>query len=285
MKLGKKWAAALAVSALIITSAPGCSETTGSKETGGEEDHIDWNLEGKKPISSSTRVLMTPDEIWEITGEYMAVTMWAHIAGETARNDPDNFHQIFFSEPDRGCVEAHRALIEEIPEPPVERFISCGQASAAQGRDNVWSEISNVEKEARARRSVGLLFWSIDPPSMMTVQIAHQRGLEVNMKTNPEFARFATQYDICEKVSQKFVEGLAKAERPTDIADIWLMAEDHITECSNKVTASLFLEPGSSEQELAGHGISEQQLSGHEPHEHDELPEHELPEQEPPDAN
>ena len=279
---GRKLAAMLAAATII--TALGCStagQEAGLQEIGLQEVGIteiqqangkatQGGQEKQMPIFSTSRVNMTPQEIRNLTGDYMAVTLWAHVAGETARNNPDDFHQMLFSDPDRECVEAHRDLLEVTPEPPVEKLISCGQESAAMGRDNVWAEISDLEREARARRAVGLLFWSIDPPSMMTVQIAHEKGLEVNAKTNPAFARFANKYDICEGVSQEFVPGMTEAETPRDIASIWMLAEQKIKECLDIVTSDLFIKQvPTHEHDLDGHDLEGHDLDGHDLDGHD----------------
>lgn len=193
-----------------------------------------------QPVASTARVPMTPEQIWEVTGDYTAVRLWAFVAQETARDNPGDFHQTLFSEPDRECVDAQRNLLLEVPDPPIEDLLECGRESAARGRDVRWAGISGDEREARARRSVGLLFWSIDPPSMMSVQIARQRGLEVNVKTNADFARFATRYDVCEAVSQGYVERLAAAETSEEMARIWIEAERNTRECSDRVTSGIF---------------------------------------------
>lgn len=260
MKLGIALAAALAT---ILTSVLGCSSPDGKTPPAQE---IDWGLDARKPIASSSRVTLTSDQIWEVTGDYMAVTLWAFVAEETARENPGDFHQTFFSEPDRECVDEQRNLLLVMPDPPIEDLLACGRESAARGRGNAWAGIGAAEREARARKSVGLLFWSIDPPSMMTVRMAVQRGLEVNVKTNPDFARFATRYDVCEILSQDHAGDLAALLTSRELAEAWMQAEQHIRECSNQVTASVFGMPQPSEEEMPG-----QEMPGHE---HDGLPAH-----------
>ena len=200
----------------------------------------EWNLDGPEPIASSSGVTMTTEQIREITGEYMAVNLWAQTAHTTAEEHPESFHQMLFSNPARSCVEEHRDLLKVMPTPPVERLIACSKASAAAGLTHDWSRIEPDEREARARRSVGLLFWSLDPPTLMSVMIAQRKGLDVSVRTNPAFARFAAKYDVCEEESSRFGTELAQAKTPERMAEIWLRAEGDLRACSNAVTATIF---------------------------------------------
>ena len=147
---------------------------------------------------------------------------------------------MLFSDPPRGCVEEHRDLLEVMPTPPVEKLIACSEASAARGLAHDWSQIEPDEREVRARRAVGLLFWSLDPPTLMSVMIAQRKGLDVSVRTNPAFAIFAAKYNVCEEESSRFVTELAQARTPEQMAEIWLRSEGGLKACSDTVTGSLF---------------------------------------------
>ena len=192
------------------------------------------------PVASSSQVVLTPEEIRERTGEYMALNLWADTARRTAKRDPRNFYQTLFSQPSQDCVEKHRDLMKTMPTPPMESLITCEENSAARGQDGNWNAINQQEREERARRSAGLLFWSIDPPSLISVAIAHDRGLDVNVRTNPEFARFAAEYNACEEMTKDHAMELAKAETSEQMAKMWLRAEAELKTCSDSVTTKLF---------------------------------------------
>ena len=192
------------------------------------------------PVASSSQVVLTPEEIRERTGEYMALNLWADTARRTAKQDPRNFYQTLFSQPSQDCVEKHRDLMKTMPTPPMESLITCEENSAARGQDGNWNAINQQEREERARRSAGLLFWSIDPPSLISVAIAHDRGLDVNVRTNPEFARFAAEYNACEEMTKDHAMELAKAETSEQMAKMWLRAEAELKTCSDSVTTKLF---------------------------------------------
>ena len=192
------------------------------------------------PVALSSQVVLTPEEIRERTGEYMALNLWADTARRTAKRDPGNFHQTLFPQPSQDCVEKHRDLMKTAPTPPLESLITCGENSAARGQGGNWNAINQQEREERARRSAGLLFWSIDPPSLISVAIAHDRGLDVSVRTNPEFARFAAEYDACEDMAGDHAMELAKAETSEQMAKMWLRAEAELKACSDNVTTRLF---------------------------------------------
>ena len=230
--------AIMLLAALLAIALVGCGQAgQGELPT---TTPTEWNLDGPKPISSNSAVTMTTKEILEITGEYMAVNLWAQTAHTTAHEHPESFHQMLFSDPPMSCVEEHRDLLEVMPDPPVEKLIACSEASAAGGLANDWSQIEPDEREARARRSVGLLFWSLDPPTLMSVMIAQRKGLDVSVRTNPAFAIFAAKYNVCEEESSRFVTELAQAKTPEQMAEIWLRSEEDLKACSDTVTTSLF---------------------------------------------
>ncbi len=192
------------------------------------------------PVASSSRTFLTSEEIRDRTGRYMALNLWVEVAHRTASEDPGNFHQTLFSKPDLDCVEQHRELLKTTSTPPIESFVGCGKNSAAKGRGGNWNGIGEQERGERARRSAGLLFESIDPPSLISVAMAHDRGMDITVRTNPEFARFAAEYDVCEEEASGHAAALVEAETPERMAKAWLRAEKELQACSGEVTAKLF---------------------------------------------
>ena len=228
----------LASAALLAQSACSQPQEPGTQdENAGPDDQV---IPRPGPVASSSQVVLTPEEIRERTGEYMALNLWADTARRTAKRDPTNFHQTLFSQPSQDCVEKHRDLMKTTPTPPLESLITCGENSAARGQGGNWNAINQQEREERARRSASLLFWSIDPPSLVSVAIAHDRGLDVSVRTNPEFARFAAEYDACEDMAGDHAMELAKAETSAQMAKMWLRAEAELKACSDNVTTRLF---------------------------------------------
>ena len=229
----------LASTALLTQSA--CSQPPPEPGTQDENAGTDGQAIPRPGlVASSSQVMLTPEEIRERTGEYMALNLWADTARRTAEQNPTNFHQTLFSQPSQDCVEKHRDLMKTMPTPPLESLITCGKNSAARGQDGNWNAINQQEREERARRSAGLLFWSIDPPSLISVAIAHDRGLDVNVRTNPEFARFAAEYNACEEMTKDHAMELAKAETSEQMAKMWLRADAELKACSDSVTTRLF---------------------------------------------
>ena len=231
-------AALLASAALLAQSACSQPPEPGTQDENAEPDGQAIPRPGL--VASSSQVMLTPEEIRERTGQYMALNLWADTARRTAEQDPTNFHQTLFSQPSQDCVEKHRDLMKTTPTPPLESLITCGENSAARGQDGNWNAINQQEREERAQRSAGLLFWSIDPPSLISVALAHDRGLDVNVRTNPEFARFAAEYNACEEMTKDHAMELAKAETSEQMAKMWLRADAELKACSDSVTTRLF---------------------------------------------
>ena len=234
--------AGLTMTAAIMPCARGPEANRETAEEAPRREETTWALDGSPPVSSTSMVKMTPEQVREMTGEYIAVNLWARTAHSAAAESPEDFPRMLFTKPSRECVKEHRSLLEVMPEPPVERLLACGEANASRAgaAGQKWSQLSPEEREARARRSVGLLFWSTDPPSLMSVMLAQRRGLDVSVRTNPDFARFAANYNTCEEEAGRLGEELAGEDQPTRMAEIWLRAERDLKACINTVTASIF---------------------------------------------
>ena len=185
--------AIMLLAALLAIALVGCGQA-GQEELPTTTTPTEWNLDEPKPISSNSAVTMTTEEILEITGEYMAVNLWAQTAHRTADEHPESFHQMLFSDPPRGCVEEHRDLLEVMPNPAggeTDRL----QRSQCRRRTGptTGDQIEPDEREARARRSVGLLFWSLDPPTLMSVMIAQSERVGRERENESSLCRIRSQ--------------------------------------------------------------------------------------------
>ena len=235
------------------------------------EDLIAPELEAP-PISSQAQVSLTREEIDVKTGEYMALNLWAENAQRTAKEDPGNFLKIMFSVPELGCVQKYREVMENrpviFPEPTTreessiheyeeyeiatvnaqvkvrelqeEHLLKCTWENISETETKPWDGLAPDEQEARARRATRLLAQSIDPPLLMSTNIAATRGLGVDSQNNPEFAQFAAQYDTCQVQADGFAIPLAGAKTPEKMSKLWLNAYQHLTECFNNITELIF---------------------------------------------
>ena len=216
--------------------APG----TGAAETGGTNavEIPDWNLE-RGPISSDTEAKLAPSEIRGIAQEYLAVNLWANTAMTAAREQPQEFEKVMFSEISTDCAREQQERMELTPDPPVEAMLECARNRILAGNDR-WVGITQEERAARATRAVGLLFWALDPPSLMSVMIAQQKGLDVNVRTNAEFARFAAMYDGCEDSLGGHADRLGIQESSGQLAGEWIRVDGELKECISQVNQEIF---------------------------------------------
>ena len=65
-----------------------------------------------EPISSTSSVQLTREQIDDQTADYLALNLWAEVAHRTATNEPENFLPLIFSVPDTECVESYRGILE-----------------------------------------------------------------------------------------------------------------------------------------------------------------------------
>ena len=225
-----------------------------------------------EPISSTSSVQLTREEIDEKTAEYLALNLWAEVAHRTATNEPENFLPVIFSIPDVACVESYREILEArpavYPEPvnrdqstpeeyqeylreikttqttvqalQDEHLLGCTTQTIKATETRTWDDISGDEQEARARRAMRLLALSIDPPMLMSTNIASSRGVLVNSQNNPEFAKFASEYDTCQVQADGFAVPLAQTQTPQEMAQLWLQAYNHLKNCFNNITGIIF---------------------------------------------
>ncbi len=90
------------LAALLVLTLLGCGQSEQGEDQQGDPTTAtptEWNLDEPKPIASSSAVIMTTEQIRDITGEYMAVNLWAQTAHTTAEEHPESFQQMLFSDP------------------------------------------------------------------------------------------------------------------------------------------------------------------------------------------
>ena len=226
------------------TDSPPTGETTTTTTAGPESpwpEISEWNLD-RGPVSSSTEARLESGEIRELVTEYTAVTLWSETAMRTALNEPQEFEKVMFSTISTECVRQQQERMETVPDPPVDDLLQCNRDSmlSSQGR---WEDITREERAARATRSVGLLFWALDPPSLISVMIAQRRGLDVSVRTNAEFARFAANYDVCEESLEEHAKTLEVQESSRKLAGSWTEVERNLRSCIGDINEKLF-QPG-----------------------------------------
>lgn len=192
-----------------------------------------------EPVALSPAFL-TPEQVSEQAEAYLALRLWAETARRTARDDPANFHQTLFSAPDRACVAGHRKLLSSLEQTRLRNsLLRCAGQSAARGRGGDWNAASPAERESRARRAIVNRYRALDPPTLISLTLARERGLEVTVRTDPEFGRFAAGYAGCEADLPAYARNLAAAAGPP-LAQAWLEAEAGMRDCVNRANARIF---------------------------------------------
>ena len=235
-----------------------------------------------EPISSQSTETLTRDQINERTAEYLGLNLWAENAHRTATQEPENFLAVIFSVPQTTCVEEYRNVLKNrpvlFPEPVREEqstpeefqkylaeldkaqrsirelqeqhLLKCTQENTRKAETRPWDNLNPQEQEARTRRAMRFLALSIDPPLLMTTNIASSRGILVNAQNNPEFAQFAAEYKTCQTQADGFAEPMTRMKTPQDMAKLWLQAYQHLTSCFNTITNVIFPKEQSQPQEL-----------------------------------
>ena len=207
-----------------------------------EEDETNATLPG--PVTGQARAEMTHEEIQELIIEYLALTVWAENAHRTAEKDPASFHLTLLTGPDQECAKRYRELRVEKPNTKPEAAFECALSKTmSQERRRDWQDLSQDEQKARALQGMRMLALSMDPPKLMTTNIAARRGLRVNSRTNPDFATFAANYDTCYAQAQAFAPHLAEAESAQDMVLVWQTANTHLDRCYGTITENLFPPP------------------------------------------
>ena len=232
-RLIKIGSAAAIVFALLVTFTLVCSPDPQPPVPGDTGQFIP-----PEPVQASSTIQMAKDDIDRQTGEYLALTVWAENALRTAHTEPALFHRNMFTTPNIKCVNQFRDSRLETPDASPDTLFDC--ARNPQEKEQPWNDITPEEREARARRAIGLLAMSMDPPTFISANIAANRGLKVNSKTDPDFASFAAVYDTCQIQAQAFAQPLARAGIPQDMAQIWVDANEHLESCFSTITQSIF---------------------------------------------
>lgn len=191
-------------------------------------------------ITSKTNIPMTEEDITEQSTQYLALAAWAETAHREAKEEPENFNLALFSTPSILCAQQFRDNKLENPNTDPQTLFDCSASQEKEYQPNPWHDITLDEKQARARRAMHYLAISMDPPTLVSTNIATSRGIRVNTETDPDFARFAAQYDTCYTQSQSFIAPIAEATDRKQIAEIWTEASQHLARCYDNITESIF---------------------------------------------
>ena len=189
---------------------------------------------------------LTDAEIEKKIIDYIALTAWAEQAGRAAINHPETFPEAMLTEPNPRCAGQFRAAILENLNPDLERererLLECAAArSEYQNRARPrWEHLSPLEREARTRAHLTLLWNALNPETVISVRIAWQQAAEVNRSNNDEFRQFAAAYAECESIPHQLAPRMAQAADRQTLALDWTNAAARMRDCAFSVNEKLF---------------------------------------------
>ena len=198
-----------------------------------------------KPVISDTQDRLDQTLIATKISHYIALTTWAELAYSDALEHQDTFYRSFMAEPDLGCAVGYQETRRLKPEASPELLFQCARQSMIP-EPPAWQAMDPIEKEARARHKLQLLWKSIAPEYWLTTGLAFQNALEINRQNNDEFREFAEPYDVCLTTIEPHVRSLAIAPDNAGMSSAWITAARQMRNCSDRITEARFpLPPGS----------------------------------------
>ena len=200
-----------------------------------------------KPVISDTSERLSQELITDKITRYIALTTWSELTHEEALAGRDTFYRSFMAEADLACASGYQQTRRLRPETTTQMLFECTR-TGMNTQPPAWEAMTPIEREARARRKLGLLWRSITPEYWIATGIAFQNAAEVNRQNNEEFRQFAEPYDLCLDTFDSHVKSLAAAGDHAAIGAAWMAAARHFQTCSDSVTETRFpLPPGSKD--------------------------------------
>lgn len=203
--------------------------------------------EANVPIATdSADQYLTDAEIENKIINYIALNVWAERAGRAAADHPETFPEAMMAAPNPRCAGRFRENTLNDLNPDLEtatkRLLECAAAqSAVENRDRPpWEELSPLEREARARAHLTLLWTALNPETIISLNIAWQKAAEVNRENNDEFRQFAAAYAECEEIPGRLAPQLAQAADRETLALDWTAATHRMRDCAFSVNERLF---------------------------------------------
>ena len=189
---------------------------------------------------------LTDAEIEKKIIDYIALTAWAEQAGRAAIDRPESFPEAMMTEPNPRCAGQFRENTVNDLNPDLERererLLECAAAqSRYENRARPrWEHLSPLEREARARANLTLLWNALNPETVISVRIAWQQAAEVNRQNNDEFRQFAAAYAECESIPGQLAPRMAQAADRQTLALDWTDAAARMRDCAFSVNEKLF---------------------------------------------
>lgn len=198
-----------------------------------------------KPIVSETQDRLDQAFIATKISRYIALTTWAELAHGDALENQESFYRSFMAEPDLECATAYQQTRRLRPQTTPGLLFDCARQGMSQAPPP-WTDMTPIEREARSRRKLQLLWKSIAPEYWINTGLAFQQAREVNRANNEEFRQFAEPYDVCIGQLDPHVKSLAVSLDAGAMSAAWIAAAQHMQTCSDRITENRFpLPPGS----------------------------------------
>lgn len=176
--------------------------------------------------------------------EHLAVIAWAHNTTERAigvrENGPHPFSLYMLSQPDLHCARQYRETSLSLGEPDLEFLEICMDQNLAHRQPAPWQSMKAIEREARMRQQLRLLWASLSPEQAARASLAYSNRLDVDRGNNDAFRAFAESFDVCLERAEERAAVLAGEDMEAELAEGWLEAGDEMAACRDRVTESIF---------------------------------------------
>ena len=183
--------------------------------------------------------------------EYLALTLWAHHASQTAAQRPQDFiaalnpptrpdrpHQ-----PDTQCVTTHWAALQKAPpdqEAQVKQVIDRIYACVDRARADPGQPPPDGNPTHLFDLRLTTLWRSLNPEGFINAKLTLQ-GAEVNRENSPTFRTFAEAYSHCPtQVRRQTLATLPEIPNARQLAQAWNRAEIAYETCLSQTHHQLF---------------------------------------------
>lgn len=183
--------------------------------------------------------------------EYLALTLWAYHATQTAALDPEHFVKTLSPltktnrphQPDTGCVANYWPLLQQAApddqqqvEAVIDRIYSCVTETNQDKADTPTTQEPIHLFDLR----LTTLWHSLKPERFLNAKLTFQ-GAEVNRENSPQFRTFAEAYSHClPQVRHETLTALPNRPSNQQLAQAWTQAKMAYDICLSQANENLF---------------------------------------------
>ncbi len=189
-------------------------------------------------VADHSNNFLNPAQAYSHLETYLALTLWAEIAYETASEAPHTFYRaLTLPRPTRCARPSGRPRTNE----EVVQCVRAAAAAAANSGATPWTDLTFQQRDHAAITYLSNLWRATDPTEEIRITIIWRGGLDPT--DAPSVQELQRAYQHCPDRMMAQRNRLANANSNLELAQRWLAIAENTSTCADETSTQLFLPP------------------------------------------